>query len=75
MADLTLSLTRLAKPFFEQGVEKLFVALHCNRVFVGRFPAQRCRVCGSKPEHQEMTSINDVPKIVLGLKSTALENQ
>lgn len=67
MADLTKSLTILAKPFFDQGVEKVFVTLHCNRIFVGRFPAQRCRVCGGKPEHKELTSLADAPKIARSL--------
>ena len=68
MADLSIALTRLAKPFFDQGVEKVFVTIHCNRVFVGRFPAQRCRVCGTKPEHLEMTSLGDVPATVRSLQ-------
>lgn len=62
MADLSIALTRLAKPFFDQKVEKVYVTLHCNRVFVGRFPAQRCRVCKGTPEHLEMTSLEDVPE-------------
>jgi hypothetical protein len=68
MADLTKSLTILAKPFFDQGVEKLHVTLHCNRLFVGRFPAQKCRVCGGKPEHQEMTSLDQAAEIVRSLR-------
>jgi hypothetical protein len=62
MADLSVALTRLAKPFFDQKVPKVYVTLHCNRVFVGRFPAQRCRVCKGTPEHLEMTSLEDVPE-------------
>jgi len=68
MADLTKSLTILAKPFFDQGVEKLYVTLHCDRVYVGRFPAQRCRVCNGTPEHQEMTSLADAPKVARSLR-------
>jgi len=68
MADLTRSLTTLALPFFDQGVEKVYVTLHCNRLFVGRFPAARCRVCGGTPVHREMTSTDDVPAVIRSLQ-------
>jgi len=68
MADLASALSTLAQPFFDQGVDKVFVTLHCNRLFVGRFPAKRCRVCGGVPAHLEMLPEDEPSGIVRELQ-------
>lgn len=39
------AISKLAKPFFDEGAPKLYAATCCGRVFVGTGPVQGCRVC------------------------------
>jgi hypothetical protein len=46
--DLDPIFAVLAKPFFKKGVERVFGATCCGKVYVGPTPAGKCKTC-SKP--------------------------
>jgi rubrerythrin len=59
-------LRRLARPFFEQGTPKVWVASCCGRLFAGEVAPVKCRVCGNRPdaiafESEAVLDINLVP--------------
>lgn len=37
--------TVLVKPFFSSGLQEIYVACCCDRVYVGISPAEKCRTC------------------------------
>lgn len=45
----------LAKPLFDQGADKVYVAKCCERIYVGTDPATGCSTCDKKPESREFT--------------------
>ena len=53
----------LAKPFFDAGAERVFVALCCDRVFVGVSPAQRCKKCRGTPRNVECGSAEQAAQL------------
>ena len=46
----------LARAMFDQGEEKVYVAVCCNRLFVGVMPPKGCRTCKKTLDVQELTS-------------------
>lgn len=49
--DISEAVRRLAKPFFDAGEDKVYVARCCGRIFVGKIPAGKCQACGSTPQN------------------------
>lgn len=45
---------------FDQGEKKVYVAVCCNRLFVGVTKPSRCRTCSKTPEPVELTSLEEV---------------
>lgn len=59
------TLKRLAKPFFDQGETKLYVALGCGRIYVAPIPSVKCKKCNSVHPNQEVSSMEDLDTIDL----------
>lgn len=59
--DDTMPLIRsLAVPFFDEGEDRVYAALCCDRVLVSVTPPTRCRTCSNTIEPIELTP-NDSP--------------
>jgi hypothetical protein len=43
-------ISRLAPRFFEEGHEKVYAAMCCDRVMVTVEKPEKCRTCGGTPE-------------------------
>jgi hypothetical protein len=52
-----------AKPFFDQGAEKVFIVKCCGRVYVGLEPASKCRTCSKIPKNHEAKNLEELAQV------------
>lgn len=53
-------LTRLTEPFFAQGEPYVYIAMCCDRVYVSKEEAKKCRTCSSPPTNNKVRSRKDI---------------
>lgn len=57
----------IAEPLFEEGADKLYVAVGCQRVYVARQKSTECKRCGSNHTNLLINNLSDVDNLNLDL--------
>jgi hypothetical protein len=53
----------LFRVFQEQGVEVVYAVSCCERVYLGREPAVKCRTCDKHPKSKEIRTETDLDNL------------
>ena len=56
----TTNTRELYRVFQAQGVELVYGTRCCNRVYLGRTPAVKCRTCAKPPKNVEIREESDL---------------